>query len=74
MICTLGGFPTIRHNEVREIVGTLLSEVCYNVAMEPIFTPLSGEVFQARSTTTSPEARSDVRTTGFLDQDGRRTL
>ena len=65
MTCTFGGFPTIRHNEVRDIVGTLLSEVCNNVAMEPKLKPLSGEVFQARSTTTSPEARSDVRATGF---------
>ena len=65
MICPFGGFPTIRHNEVRDIIGNLLSEVCSNVAVEPLLKPLSGEVFQARSTTTSQEARSDLRATGF---------
>ena len=65
MICTIAGFPTIRHNEVRDIVSTLLSEVFNNVSIEPKLEPLNSEVFQARSTTTSPEARSDIRATGF---------
>ena len=65
MTCSFGGFPTIRHNELRDIVGDLLTEVCHNVKIEPVLQPLSGETFQARTTTTSPEARSDVRATGF---------
>ena len=65
MICPFGGFPTIRHNELRDIVGNLLSEVCSNVAIEPLLQPLSGEVFLSRITTTSEEARSDIRAAGF---------
>ena len=65
MICPFGGFPTIRHNELRDIVGNLLSEVCSNVAIEPLLQPLSGEVFLSRTTTTSEEARSDIRAAGF---------
>ena len=65
MICPFGGFPTIRHNELRDIIGNLLSEVCSNVAIEPSLQPLSGEVLLSRTTTTSQEARSDIRTTGF---------
>ena len=62
----LDGFLTIRQNEVKDIIGTLLSEMCNNVALEPKLKTLSGEVFQARSTTTPPEARPDVRrATGF---------
>ena len=43
MICPMGGFPTIRHNELRDITASLLSDVCHNVATEPRLQPLSGE-------------------------------
>ena len=65
MICAFGGFPMIRHNELRNIIGNLLTEVGHNVAIEPLLQPLIGEVFQAWSTTTSDKARSDIRATGF---------
>ena len=65
MVCAFGGFPTIRHNELRDIIGDLLTEVGHNVAIEPLLKPLNGEVFRARSTTTSDEARSDIHATGF---------
>ena len=65
MICPFGGFPTIRHNELRDIIGNLLSEVCSNMAIEPSLQPLSGEVLLSWTTTTSQEAWSDIRTTGF---------
>ena len=35
MCCPRGGFPTIRHNEVRDFIADWLSEVCPNVAVEP---------------------------------------
>ena len=35
IICPKGGFPTIRHNELRDVTASLLSEVCHNVATEP---------------------------------------
>ena len=41
MICHMGGFPTIRHNEIRDITASLLTEVCNNVATEPPLEPLS---------------------------------
>ena len=65
MICPCGGYPTIRHNELRDVVGTLLSEVCHNVAIEPKLVPLSGEVFRSSSTNTAEDARADVRAAGF---------
>ena len=65
LICPFGGYPTIRHNEIRDLLGVLLSDACHNVAVEPRLTPLSGEVFCHRSTNTSPEARLDVRACGF---------
>ena len=30
MMCNLGGFPTIRHNEILDLTASLLSEVCHN--------------------------------------------
>ena len=30
-----GGFPLIRHNEIRDITADLLSEVCHSVGIEP---------------------------------------
>ena len=35
MVCHMGGFPTIRHNEIRDLTASLLTEVCPNVAIEP---------------------------------------
>ena len=43
MTCHTGGFPTIRHNDVRDITASLLTEVYHNVATEPPLQPLSGE-------------------------------
>ena len=65
MICSFGGFLSIRHNELRDILGGLLSEVCHNVAIEPRLQPLNGEVFRSKTTTTASDARADVRATGF---------
>ncbi len=33
--CTKGAFPTIRHNELRDLTGNLLAEVCPDVCVEP---------------------------------------
>ena len=65
MVCHMGGFPTIRHNEIRDITATLLTEVCSNVATEPHMQPLSGETFRLASTNTDDGARLDIRARGF---------
>ena len=44
--CMRGGFVGIRHNEVRDFTAELLSEICKDVAVEPLLTPLTGEVFK----------------------------
>ena len=53
-----GGFPTFCHNEVRDLVGYLLSKVCHSVAIEPQVAPLSGEVFSEASTNAADDARA----------------
>jgi len=41
--CPNGGFPSIRHNEVRDIAAELLSEVHHDVEVRPHLQPLSDE-------------------------------
>ena len=65
IVCPFGGYPTIRHNEVRDFIGGLLADVCHNVAIEPLLVPLQGEVFRQKSTNTGKEARLDIRARGF---------
>ena len=45
MTCHLGGFLTVRHNDISDITASLLTEVCHNVATEPTLHPLNGEIF-----------------------------
>ena len=61
----MGGFPTIRHNELRDFTATLLTEVCHNVAKEPHLQPLTGEQMTLRSSITTDAARVDIRASGF---------
>ena len=49
LTCKTGGFPAVRHNEVRDITATLLTEVCHGVTTEPHLQPLSGESLTHRS-------------------------
>ena len=65
MVCPTGGFPTIRHNEIRDITASLLTEVCHNVATEPLLQPLTGETFSHRTAITEPNSRQNVRARDF---------
>ena len=49
MTCHMGGIPTIRHNEIRDIAATLLTDICHNVATEPLLQPLTDESFTCTS-------------------------
>ena len=42
--CPKGAFPTIRHKVIRNITGTLLTQVYHDVSLEPPLQPLTGEV------------------------------
>ena len=64
----MGGFPTLRHNEIRGITASLLTEVCHNVATEPLLQPLNGESLALRSANTEDGARLDIRVRGFWNR------
>ena len=63
--CTRGGFPTLCHNNVQNIIASLLSEVSSNVAIEPPLQPLSGEHLRFASSNTEEDARLDIAAEGF---------
>ena len=63
--CKMGGFPAVRHNEVRDITASLLSKVCHGVTIEPHLQPLSGESMSRSSAINEDDARLDVAAYGF---------
>ena len=64
LTCKRGGFITIRHNDLRDFTAEILQEVCKDVAVEPLLTPLTGEHFDLKSTNTDDHARVDVAARG----------
>ena len=63
--CSTGGYPSIRHNELRDIIANLLKEVCTDVTMEPSSQLLPGEVLDMRTSISWEEARLDISARGF---------
>ena len=65
--CSTGGFPSLRHNEVRDITADLLSEVCHGVSTEPHLQPIPSNYSNSfpRSANNQAEARLDVSMYGF---------
>ena len=67
--CHMGGIPTIRHNKIRDITATLLTDIYHNVATEPLLQPLTNESFAHRSANTEPNARLDICARGLWSTD-----
>ena len=65
MTCHLGGFLTVRHNDIRDFTASLLMEVCHNVATEPTLHTLNGETFSYRTANTDAEARATLEQEDF---------
>ena len=64
----------MRHNELRDLTASLLSEVCHDVGVKPVLQPLSGEILTGCSANVSPEARLDISARGFWENRFPRTL
>ena len=65
--CKIGGYPCIRHNQVRDLLASLMKEVCTDVRTEPELQPLTGEVFNRATMITTDEARLDIEARGFWE-------
>ena len=64
-LCPKGGFPSIRHNEIRDLTANLLTEVCNDVCIEPELLPIDGELFTGTSLYSQNGARLDFAANGF---------
>ena len=63
--CPKGGFPSILHNEIRDVTAKLLSETCSGVAVEPTLQPVTSEHLHGASANTQDAARLDIVANGF---------
>ena len=61
----MGGFPTVRHNEMRDITSSLFTEACCSVSIEPHLQPLTEECLQYCTTNVKDDARLDIAVNGF---------
>ena len=64
LACPKGGFPSIRHNELRDLTASLLTEVCNDVSVEPTLQPIM-EVMTRHTANTTDGARLDIAVNGF---------
>ena len=72
--CPKGGFPSIRHNEIRDLTATLLTEVCHDVCTEPGLQPISNEILTGATANTQDGARLDIAVNGFWGGTYERTF
>ena len=63
-----GGFPTIRHNEIRDLTANLLSEVCSDVDVEPALQSLDREPLQYATANQEDGAQLDAVARDFWGQ------
>ena len=68
------GYNHMRHDEIRNTFANLMSEVRYDVEIEPKLQSLQGESFVNISTTTIEDARLDEKANGFWGSRFSRTF
>ena len=62
--CAKGGFPIIRHNEIRDLTATLLTEVCSEVSIEPELQPVMPQQLTGATANAQDGARLDISANG----------
>ena len=66
MSCPKGGLPSLRHNEIRDLTATLLTEVCSQVCVEAELQPVQhSDEFPLATSNTQDSVRLDVAVNGF---------
>ena len=63
--CPKGGFPSLCHNEVRNLTTDFVSEICSNICTEPTLQPLSRDSLPGSSSSTKTGACLDITAYGF---------
>ena len=72
--CPRGGFPSIRHKEIRDLTANLLTKVCNDVRVEPDLQELTGEVMSTHSSNISEGVRLDIAINGFWGGSREKTF
>ena len=62
-----------RHNEIRDLTATLLTEVCNDVCVEPALQPITDEVLSGATANSQAGARLDIAANGFWGGTFERT-
>ena len=62
--CAKGGFPSIRHNEIRDLTANLLTEVCNEVCIEPNLQPTTPDQLSGATANSQDGARLDISANG----------
>ena len=62
--CPKGGFPTLRHNEIRDLTADLLTEVCNDVCVEPELQPVLPQQLTGATANRQDGARLDISANG----------
>ena len=71
--CPKGGLPSLRHNDVRDLTASLLTEVCSQVIVEPELQPVSNpDEFSLATSNTQEGACLDVAMNGFWGSQSER--
>ena len=63
--CPTGGYPSARHNEIRDILSDTLQSIAHDVEIEPVPLPFEGENLPGRTANRSTAARLDIRARSF---------
>ena len=72
--CAKSGYTHMSHNEIKDTFANLMSEVCFDVEIEPKLLSLQGESFVINSTTRDEDARLDVKANGLWGSRFSRTF
>ena len=73
LTCAKGGFVHCRHNEIRDLTATLLTEVCKDVRVEPELQPVTHEVLNGATANSQDGARLDIAANGVWGGNFERT-
>ena len=72
--CLCGEFPSILHNEVCNLIASLLSEVCCDVGVEPALLPLDHEPLRYATANREDGARLDDVARDFWGRNRQRAF
>ena len=64
--CTKGGFPSIKHTEIKKLTVSLLTEVCHDVIVQPVLEPVVEKVILCASENSQDGAQVNTAASGWV--------